>query len=282
MSVIPFDHAAARRELRTLVPRLEALVAGADPCRPVPGLDWTAGQVIAHLTVVARAFTDALRGDGERWTELMPGMPAGTLFRERLAAANSHVLAQLETGRLDGWGDQLAEAYAGLLAAADETAAGPDRESLAPWYGSGFTLPTRTFVALALAESLVHGLDIARATGRKWALPADAARVVLGEVMTQMLPSMVDPATAQGFSGSFGVAIRGGPRFIVAVADLAAQVEPAGTREVDCHMSLAPVPGLLLAYRRIPRWRAVTVGGVGAWGRRPWLTWRFPMLFQRP
>jgi hypothetical protein len=100
--------------------------------------------------------------------------------------------------------------------------------------------------------------------------------------MTTMLPSMVDPDAAQGFSGSFGVAIRGGPRFVVAVADLAARVEPAGTREVDCHVSLAPVPGLLLAYRRIPRWRAVAMGGVTTWGRRPWLTWRFPVLFQRP
>lgn len=283
MSVVPFDHATARRELPAVAARLAALISGeADLRRQVPGLDWTAGQVVTHLVVVARIFTDGLRGEGARWADRMPAGPASALFRQRLAAMNSRAIARTGRDHPDDAAGELAGAYAALQVAADQSADEPDRESLAPWYGPEFTLPARTFLALALAESLVHGLDIARATGQRWQVPRDAARVVLGELMTGMLPSMVDPAAARGFAGRFDVAIRGGVRFVIGVADLAAEIAPAGSRPVDCHMSLAPVPALLLAYGRIPRWRAAAAGGVTAWGRRPWLAWRFPALFQRP
>jgi hypothetical protein len=241
MNVVPFDHSTAVRELHAVAARLAALTGtGADLDTPVPGLDWTASQVV-----------------------------------------NAQAIA-LAAGWPDRAADELPAAYAALLAAAGHSAQDPERVSLAPWYGPRFTLRGRTALALALAESLVHGLDIARATGQPWPVPPDAARVALGEIMTCMLPVMLDPTTADGFTGSFDVAIRGGVRFVIDVAGLAAEVSSARSRPVDCHISIAPVPALLLAYGRISRWRVAAAGGVTAWGRRPWLAWRFPVLFQRP
>jgi len=53
--------AALDRESHRLVDRVRSSV---HLDAPVPGLDWSAGQLVAHLCVVYRAFALAVRGDG--------------------------------------------------------------------------------------------------------------------------------------------------------------------------------------------------------------------------
>jgi SCP-2 sterol transfer family len=66
----------------------------------------------------------------------------------------------------------------------------------------------------------------------------------------------------------------GGPRFVVRVADGAAEVRAAGD-PVDCVISAAPAAFLLVGYGRLPIGRALLRGGALAWGRRRWLGLRF-------
>lgn len=73
----------------------------------------------------------------------------------------------------------------------------------------------------------------------------------------------------------------GGPRFVVRVADGAAEVRAAGG-PIDCVISADPATFLLVGYGRMPHRRALLRGGMLAGGRRPWLGLRFKDLFFNP
>jgi hypothetical protein len=50
----------------------------------------------------------------------------------------------------------------------------------------------------------------------------------------------------------------------------------------DVHLSVDPVGFLLVGYKRSPLRRLVLTGGALAWGRKPWLAFRFPSWFEAP
>jgi hypothetical protein len=121
----------------------------------------------------------------------------------------------------------------------------------------------------------VHGHDIATGTRRPWPICADHARIILGTVFPEMIPLLVRPGAARAGAVRYEIRVRGGgPRFVVRVADGAAEVRAAG-EPVDCVISAAPAAFLLVGYGRLPIGRALLRGGVLAWGRRPWLGLRF-------
>jgi hypothetical protein len=130
---------------------------------------------------------------------------------------------------------------------------------------------------------LVPGWDVERATGRPWVIdPADAALTFRS--FLPFLPLFVDPVTTRGLTARFDVRCRKFPqaRAVFAFRDGVLTVEGEPQRRVDCAMSSAPVPLILVVHRRIGLAGPVPGGQMAARGRRPWLGFRLVGYFDPP
>ncbi|MDQ2729513.1 MAG: hypothetical protein M3Y91_17000 [Actinomycetota bacterium] len=272
------DNREARAALTEAGRRTAALIRSvADPALAVRGSAWTVGEVGAHLAAGLRGFTDAAKGDNATVATFFP--PAGS-FADRLSAVTA--------GTLSAEPEREPVPLSGLIAARVEdflasTAGLPGHQQIAtPWYGDGASLSLSTATAMLVGEQLVHGYDVAATVGRPWPISVPEAHLVIRGI-TSMLPLSVNPSTVAGRRMSYRVNVgRGGPRFVVSVADGAAEVEPAGTGRVDCQISADPVTLVLVGYGRVGQWGPIVRGKLRAGGRRPWLALRFTSLFFNP
>jgi len=251
---------------------------------PVPGLEWTRAQLVAHLYAMCEAFAATLRGEdfaGRFGTEFIGSFGTGPTLPEAVAAINARVVMNASFPGTAAAADALSSGAAALLAAFDTHRDLRSRRP-APWYGPEVALPVGSLLALAVAEFLVHGYDLARAVGtdlRPSPATAASSTAVAAAVMSEMLPRMLDERSASGFTGSYEVRVRGGQRFVLRIADGRAWSEPAKGKGVNCVMSLSAYHALLMGYGRLPVWRGIAAGKAWAFGRRPWLGLRFHDLF---
>ena len=244
---------------------------------PVPGLAWTTGQVAVHLSVIYRIFAATLRGE-PFGAELAD---AGSTLAQATAAANALALEVFTPGAPAEAAGEL-EAGAAELGAA--VASCPDLRAAcpAPWYGPEVTVTAGALAAIGVSETLVHGHDLGRAVGGGQRLPAGPATAVAATVMSAMMPLLLDPAQAGGFTGGFDIRVRGGQRFVLRVADGKAWAEPPGGQRADCVVWVSGRTALLTGMGRQPLWRAVLTGGIVAFGRRPWIAPRLRTMFPPP
>ena len=269
--------AALDRESRRLVDRARS---STDLAAPVPGLQWTAGQLVAHLCVVYRAFALAVRGE-DLTEDIAANLGTGDTLPEVVASTNARALAVVSFPGPREAADGLRECADELLAALDT---GPDLAAArpTPWYGTGVTRTVGTLAALSVSESVVHGYDLAGALHTRPWLDERSAAAAAPTVMSEMLPLLVDPAGARDFTGSFEVRIRHAPRFVLRLDGGRARTAPPDGRQVDCVLSLSGCDALLVGFRRRKLWQAIAAGGALAYGRRPWLGLRFNTLFHLP
>jgi hypothetical protein len=141
----------------------------------------------------------------------------------------------------------------------------------------GARVPLSTLVAVEVGELLVHGRDIARAARLPWRISrAEAAPTATA--LLPLLPALVDADRAGDLTARFEIRVRGGGRGVLAFDDGASRLE--GDGPVDCRLSVDPAAYLLLGFGRTGLVRPVLTGKLLAWGRRPWLSARFPSLFR--
>lgn len=149
--------------LRDARERFVALVASLGPqdsARPVPGLDWDVGETIAHVLTVAR------RG-----------------FQDRRRSATAAETSELNEQCLDETPERDPRVLAELLRADLHTAIDvvfpkiPDDLEF-PFHG-GQTATMTPALRVVLGELLIHGYDVARATGRPWRIEAHEARLLV-------------------------------------------------------------------------------------------------------
>jgi uncharacterized protein (TIGR03083 family) len=243
---------------------VELLRHVADPTTPAKGLRWTLGELTVHLAARTALFAGYLSGTA---------VPEGEIAD---IAANSD--RQIAESR-----DVPFETHVELIAASVASFAETTRGRLAtdpyPWY-SGITLDVATGTGIALAEVLVHGLDVARSIGRPWPISADDARTILRASFV-LAPRYVDPKRTRGRHVTYRILVRGGPRLRFRIDDGTGAVEDL-EGEADCTVRADPVALVLVSYRRNSKWRAAATGKVLASGRRPWKALSFDRSFLPP
>ena len=256
----------ARAALEATSRQAAALIrASADPTRPIPHSAWTVGDAAAHMALGAEVYAGCAAGGESPVTDLgdMAGFNARYLEQhpERTSARLADALLAAE--------DRLVAATAGRRA--DETL---------PFH-EGVAVPVGTVLGVALGELLTHGYDIARAVGRPWPIrPQHASLAMAGA--SWLLPRFVDAQTARGVQAGYDIRLRGGPRMTFRFRDGELAVLPAGAAPVDAHILADPVAFLLVGYGRISQWGPIVKGQMFAWGRKPWLAFKFKRLLRNP
>jgi uncharacterized protein (TIGR03083 family) len=276
--VVALDRDAAREAITAAARRFTALLRETDDIgRPAAGTDWTVAETAAHVSVVFTGFSAAIAGEPQALTR---EQYLDADFPTRLASSNAATVAMVDhtdAGQLAEVITDAAQRFLEIAAAAD-----PQMQCETPWYGPARTRTPDCLTALALGELTVHGYDIATGTGRPWPISAEHAKLILGTVCPEMSPLVVRPEAGRGGSVTYEVRLRGnGPRYVIRVADGAAEVRAVGG-PVDCVISADPVTFLLVVYGRMPLGRALLRGRILAKGRRPWLGLRFKNLFFNP
>ncbi|MEU3356033.1 maleylpyruvate isomerase N-terminal domain-containing protein [Streptomyces sp. NPDC037389] len=274
------EHERARAALRAAVARLAGLLRDvADPGVPSGVPPWTVGDVGAHVCAVYVAYGSAFTHEFQDWDSVLP--VGERTFAERVTSVNAKALGLI--------GEEARTCLDALVLERGETflrvteGLAPDAPVTTPWYGPDVAITLAAATGMMLSETLLHGLDIARGARLPWAIAPDDARLVLGQSMPTMMPFAVDAARARGVRIAYDLAVEGGPRLAVVVDDGVATVtRDAPPRAYDCRITTDPRTLLLIAFRRIPLWKAVVRGAMRPGGRRPWLAPRFSGFFVSP
>jgi uncharacterized protein (TIGR03083 family) len=251
------DRAAARFR--------DAATSALYPNAKVPGTEWTIRDVTAHVASVIARYAEGPEGGGT-WAE----RPAD------LAAINQRSIEALAGVPMDELGARIDRDLAALVAQVRSYGDPPPSFR----FHGGVEVRADTGLGILLGELLVHGWDIARATGRPWPIdPADVELVVEG--VERILPGWVDAERARGLTATYALHLRGQGAHVWSFRDGRLQVAQEGRRP-DVTISADPAALLLVLYKRRSQWPAIARGRMLAWGRRPWLAFSLAGRFHQP
>jgi uncharacterized protein (TIGR03083 family) len=253
--------------MRAAAGRAAAVIRAArEPGARVPGLDWTVAETAAHLV---HEFDDyAAYAQGRK--QVAEGDPRSSPSR-RNAVANAAQLRDDPDRDLSSLAERLGAAVEGFLAL-------PPRDERV-LVSNGVAMTWSTMTSALLGELLVHGRDVARTSGQPWRIERGDALLVIAGVMA-MVPDYLDRERAAGVTASFELRLRGGPRYLISVADQKAVVTDGG--RADCWISADPEAFLLVGFGRVGQWGQIARGKMAAGGRKPWLATRFGTLITGP
>jgi uncharacterized protein (TIGR03083 family) len=265
------DLAAAESAFRAAVGRTATMVrAMSDPSLPVPGLDWTVGDVAAHLVSDLQLTANVIAGEPHA-LEHVRAVTAEPTPGARTTASNARLLADYTVRDPVQMADDMVRWADRLLEANTQRDPGELFENQ-----SGVPMTVGTMTTIVLGEQMVHGLDISRGLKVDWPLAASDALIVASGVMA-LVPYYVDPAVAKGMTATYEIRFRGGPRYRIILTDGVAAVttEPGRT---DCWINAEPVAFLLVGFGRVSQWGVLLRGKLVAGGRKPWLGLKFGSL----
>lgn len=268
------DTAEVRDALVAATERTAQLIRGApDTSARVPGLTWTVGETAAHLVGGFAGYTGFVNGSRDAREDLarMLGTDSPP---ERAQVVNARMLQEI----IERDGDRLADL---LASAADRyleaVAAYRLDEPILTWTGVPMTVPVMT--SALLGELVLHGWDIARATGAQATVDRREALLVLAGVVA-LVPEYIDRQKTRGLHVTYELRFRGGRRYVIAIDDGTAQIDPPSPR-VDCWISADPAAFLLVGYGRVSQWSQALRGRVFSGGHKPWLGLQFGKLLTK-
>ena len=233
----------------------------------VPGSKWTVREVGVHLVNV-----------GVRYSAMVQGEPLGyaSLAPDECARMNDQLIADIPETDPVKLAALIQEGTDRLL----DASARCDDEHPVLWHCETH-IPIPNLIAVATAEHLVHGYDIAAAVKRPWPITAAEAGIALfgyGPAYGLCL----NPATTAGHTAGYGIELRTGERFTIRFVDGEYCLEPPDTGPVDCTITADPVAFLLVGSGRMTQWQAIALGVMEVGGDRPDLALKFLDLFLFP
>ena len=256
----------------TVAGRLAGLVRSLpDVDRPVVGV-WNPRQLATHLAQVYELDAGLAEGGPS---------PLGPYVD----------LAGFTVGQVDGDVEREPAVLARRIEAGAERlvaamAVTPQGGGVDTPFFDGVRLPRRALIGHVLVESLVHGFDLARATGRPWALERAHAEVAVRDFVFELLPLLgpteLVSTRAANVRAAFDVRVAGVGAMRMEFNDGVLVVGVPSDRPVDCHVRADPRALLLVTFKRVGLWAAVARGQMLAWGRKPWLALRLPALVANP
>ena len=230
---------------------------------------WTVTDVAAHIA-----------GNLEVCTAMVRGVPSPAGSIDAIGALNDLVIATLGERDINRLGEHI-EAHA---AAYIEAISSLDGDPMVPWHAH-LHVPASTLAGLSLGETIVHGLDIARATDHAWPVRTEWARTVIDAALP-VLPHYLKPDRAAGQRVRFEIRLRGSvpltAHLRIADGQLTVAEGSVGADKVDCYVSADPWTFVRVMYGRSGWGAPLAAGKIVAWGRRPWLGLRLPGYFRAP
>ena len=285
-TVAASPRALALSSLQETVSRLSQLLGTvADPGRRAVGR-WSIGETAAHLTAVTVLDSSWARGGRPEpgpWRDLFDRASTTTLGQVSEINALTMVCEperdpRILASRIEQEADRLMEALA-----ADASAGAGDGVS---WLAGIETSPTGV-VAHLLSEMLVHGMDIARAEGRSFPIPAAAARLFFETFFLDALQSPAVSRFATERNGDGGelrweLRLRGTQPVQLVFGRGQLAVDRTAAKAPDVRISADPGVMLLVMFRRISPLAPMLRGRLVVSGRRPWKLRRLMRLLQMP
>jgi uncharacterized protein (TIGR03083 family) len=227
----------------------------------IPGLEWTASDLGAHLITEPRRFDRFGRGVVETLDDV------ASFNREELdAIAEKDPAKQADVF--------LAEHASYMTQAAKYAPSDPYQ-----WFG--WDMDWSQGAGIYLGELCIHTLDLSRLLGERVTLDRqDAIWIING--LVPILPRFADPVTSKDFTGTFELRLRKGPSVVMSFAEGSVTVAPKDGQRVDCVINADPAAFLLVGYGRTSQWGPILRGKLLAAGRKPWLALRFSNLLVNP
>jgi uncharacterized protein (TIGR03083 family) len=268
----PVTMTQARAALRDVVPRLVTLVRSVPDANATSVGTWTVGDVAAHLSHVFRFDTDAL---AER------PVPQAIVTAAGMAEVNAKMLAE------DGERDPaiLADRISTLANQFDDVAS-RSRAATVDWL-QGARMPPSAVACHLLEECLIHGHDIARATGRPWPIQRHHALLAVEGAVFPLIAALPPTAVlnqekAGSFRARFELRLRGGGRTVLVFDHGSLTLDAGRARDVDAHISADPPALMLVFIGRQEIGKPLLGGKLVAWGRRPWKIARMLTVLSPP
>ncbi|MGH8991824.1 MAG: maleylpyruvate isomerase N-terminal domain-containing protein [Acidimicrobiia bacterium] len=248
--------------------RTEGLVESLpDTVAPLPGSAWSVREAAVHLVTVGVRYAGMVHGESYGYQSLSPA-ECGRMNDELIADIPESDPGKLAALMRDGTGRLL-----------EATAGGHDAQEVVWHCDTRITVPH--LVGTAVAEHLLHGYDMAVATGRPWPIePHHASLALFGYGPAYGL--CLNPATIAGHSAGYGIDLGTGERFTIRFVDGEYSTEPPDSGPVDCTITADPVAFLLVGSGRLTQWEAIALGLLGAGGNRPELALSFTGRFLFP
>jgi uncharacterized protein (TIGR03083 family) len=267
--LVPRDRAfdLFQRSSRRLERLLSALTGrGVRPDREIPHLEWTIGDLAVH---VVQAVDIA--------SELLDGKPSPYTDMHRIGEMNAELLARDTERNID----VLVPQYSRTIRHMEQKFREMPDDFQVPFHG-GWSFTPAQAMAMMSSEMLIHGWDLAQATGEGFEIDSADARLILYTI-TPLMPKMIIPEAAEGFSATYEVRIKDGACFRLHFEDgdlSIAHVDPGGP--ADCVITADASAFLLMGYGRGSQVTPVLMGKVRAGGRKPWLAAKFTSLIKSP
>ena len=251
-----------------------------NPHAPAVG-EWDIGDTAAHVSVVA--LLDSL---------LATGAPPPAGFEDVAARASTVTMAKVgdEVNRRSlEWEQrrdprQLADSIAAEIDNLLRVTRDANGADVVRWLG-GLPLPRSAVFGHLLSELLVHGYDIARASGRRFVIPPSEALRYFEGFMLEVVRNAPSVGFFDGLSRDVGdvrweLRLKGARpmRFEYVGGEL----RLASSATADVRISADPAAMLLVMYNRMAPIRPLSRGQLFVWGRRPWRLTRVTQVLQAP
>lgn len=228
---------------------------------PIPHLEWNVGQLGKHILGGLRAYRAAALESTEVWTDFETGSEQNARMLEAVPEQGTDAIAAVIPGAArdlhDAWRSR-----------------GND---LITWSG-GLKMDTKTAAGVLISDLLIHGWDLSRALKRPWTIDRSDALDAIEASLP--LASNFVAHEAAAFTGTYEIRFRGNGRRVLAFDRGSLTIGEDPDARVDCRLSADPRAFLLASYGRVPVLRTAVTGGIVAFGKKPWLGFKFKSLLR--